>query len=427
MQWILCLCALKTLGVSADSRAAAASPSGPDAVHTTAIEELRTQGPLLENQEHVKILNGPSGDGAVYDLTGPFAHLHPQEFQEQVLMPRRDAPHSAIVTKGRLTGRDLHSRDAKTPDDFDWSLHGAVAPVRDQGALGACWAISTAETVEGQLAIATSKLTPLAPEQLVECDASVDLTCSGKGPASGHGGCADCGMFGGWPYLAYDFLKDSGGMFSESAWPYRHGQRDVFPCMPDGYDRRQCGNHDDLHCRKNSTKGQGPGGLCHARSGFAVQITGWQLLSSNETELAAQLHQLGPISVLLEASSLQFYRSGIWKGGVLGCKPDEEKGILGLDHAVLLVGYGVEKNILGGETPYWRLKNSWGTRWGESGYFRMLRGGSICGITMMPTIANIAAPASAVEQQPGAIPDKPEAAILSELSSAPAVISNIVV
>jgi len=53
------------------------------------------------------------------------------------------------------------------------------------------------------------------------------------------------------------------------------------------------------------------------------------------------------------------YKSGIYHhitGSMLG------------GHAVKIVGWGTEN-----DTPYWIIQNSWGTSWGEKGYFRMLR------------------------------------------------------
>lgn len=38
-------------------------------------------------------------------------------------------------------------------------------------------------------------------------------------------------------------------------------------------------------------------------------------------------------------------------------------------HAMRLIGWGVE-----GGTPFWLIANSWGTKWGENGFVRFLRG-----------------------------------------------------
>ena len=40
-----------------------------------------------------------------------------------------------------------------------------------------------------------------------------------------------------------------------------------------------------------------------------------------------------------------------------------------MTHAVTMVGYGTTDD---GE-DYWLVKNSWGTSWGEKGYFRISR------------------------------------------------------
>ncbi|CAE8665709.1 unnamed protein product [Polarella glacialis] len=346
-------------------------------------EELERRAVFRRNQELVEELNSARGDGAVYGLEGPWADISPAEFVGRLMPERHLIPAALALARESL----LPGQGTSLPDAFDWTTKGVVAPVRDQKALGSCWAVSTAENIEGQHALSTgSSAVPLSAEQLVECDASTDSSCGGQ-KGTRHEGCADCGVFGGWPYLGYRYLQKAGGIFSEADWPYWH--EGVFPCMPVGYDKQMCGNHEDLYCRSNSTKGQGSGGLCHATGGFTTRVTGWKALSTNESELAAQLVHYGPLSVLIDADGLQNYRSGVYKGGLFGCTPDAQSGILGLDHAVLLVGFGTETSLLGKTQAYWKLKNSWGTKWGEQGLFRLERGTGRCGVNLAATTAQV--------------------------------------
>ena len=86
----------------------------------------------------------------------------------------------------------------------------------------------------------------------------------------------------------------------------------------------------------------------------------------------------GPVSVAIDASSVAFqlYFGGVMSGGgLLGCGTS-------LDHGVLVVGYGTEKG-----KDYWLVKNSWGSWWGEHGYFKLARDdkstdAGTCGIQM---------------------------------------------
>ena len=63
--------------------------------------------------------------------------------------------------------------------------------------------------------------------------------------------------------------------------------------------------------------------------------------------------------VAASSSVFLYYSGGIITSSACGT---------GVNHAVLVIGYGRDNAL---NMDYWLLKNSWGTWWGEKGYFRL--------------------------------------------------------
>jgi hypothetical protein len=213
------------------------------------------------------------------------------------------------------------------PTSFDWrnSSPPVITQVNNQLECGACWAESATETVESYWALAGNPLVQLSVQQSVDC-------CSQA-----------YGCMGGWPSWAYDSLISEGGLESAADYPY------------EGVNER---------CRFNNSE-------------VVATITSWATLTTdkNETLMAAWISQNGPLSVCVDASTWMDYTNGIiW----------HDCGNW-INHCVQIVGYSVSERGI----PYWTVRNSWGTEWGEDGYLQVYRGNNTCAIAQVVTTVTI--------------------------------------
>ena len=113
-----------------------------------------------------------------------------------------------------------------------------------------------------------------------------------------------------------------------------------------------------------------------------VAVSNWKVIeretfgSLAEHELEKILHQYGPVSVGIDSTNWDNYKSGIFKHTM--CSRD-------IDHAVTIVGY---------TRKAWIIKNSWGKDWGDNGYLYLERGHNACGVTEYMTYVTQASPIS---------------------------------
>lgn len=99
-----------------------------------------------------------------------------------------------------------------------------------------------------------------------------------------------------------------------------------------------------------------------------VKLSSYKLVVHDEDEMRKALFQNGPLAIAINANPVQFYTGGVLRPSV--CSPS------GINHAVVAVGYDIKA-----ADPYWKIRNSWGSSWGESGYFRLYYGENTCGVS----------------------------------------------
>lgn len=198
------------------------------------------------------------------------------------------------------------------PSTFNWAnVSGLsyVSTVKNQGSCGSCWAFAVTAALESQVMIGTSGTQVDLAEQIL-------VSCSGAGTCSG-----------GYSGSASTYIRDV-GLPLESCFKYTATNN-------------SCSN------------------ACANWQAGTYKVKGWHTATTATYPERVQgiknaLLTYGPV-----VASFYVYNDFFsYRSGVYSCTSDSYAGA----HAVLVVGYDDERQAF-------IVKNSWGTGWGEAGYF----------------------------------------------------------
>lgn len=301
------------------------------------------------NLRKIRAQNARSGDDLAFGIT-PFSHLTPDEFRAMYLTPEMAGMAARAASKddnngnnNDRNGRRLQqygggdpnalqcnrmvtfpssSSSATPPAAFDWrDVNGVsyVTRVRNQGSCGSCAAFAVTAAYESVVVRKfgdrgyTADRTDLSEQRMLSCWPGDQ--CRGALP---H-----------W----YADLQVCKGVSFESDWKYAGVDRDACPAA--------------------------------TPTRFGSGATGWAWAPTTPQGYSRAI-QLSPVPFGLAASGSAFMN---YKAGVFDCSHAATSPV---DHAVTLIGWNDAVQMSNGAR--WGVfvgKNSWGTSWGENGFFRI--------------------------------------------------------
>lgn len=198
---------------------------------------------------------------------------------------------------------------------YDMRSQNLLGPIRNQGNCGACWAFAAASSYESSYAKKNGVLIDISEQIMVNC--------------TNNSSC-----IGGLPHIVFDaWATDQQPILDERTEPYQEA---------------------DKSCKPYKS---------------AYQISNYGVMDLNyilpvfpkvaDSDIKKAVHTYGAVTTGVYAG-VAFIN---YKGGVFGENSKTNRP----NHAVNIVGWDDEKQA-------WLIRNSWGEKWGESGYMWLLYG-----------------------------------------------------
>lgn len=246
-----------------------------------------------------------------------------REFHTQILDPKpleknkdkqEEDSDEFSTSSERLLGEDNEKEKikkilAKFPSVLDWSKKGKVTPVKHQMNCQGCYVFSAMAALESAILIKYNKQLILSEQEIVDCSY----------------GFKNNGCVGGQPQFVYDYIQ------------YNGINLDV--------------NYSYLGIEDR----------CKAPTRQLVYKKLKKYVKPKENVISIIKYlQYGPVVVNhYVPDDFKYYSSGIFETN------DCHHQII-INHSAIIVGYNFKH-----DPPYFKLKNSWGIKWGDAGYYKV--------------------------------------------------------
>jgi len=195
---------------------------------------------------------------------------------------------------------------------------------------GSCWAHSALSSIADRIKIATNgKVRDVVPA------VQVMINCGDAGTCNG------------------------GDSNAANKWVYKNGIPDV-TCQQYQAKNMACSA---INTCMNCDPG---GGACYAVTDYPKITVSEYGSVRGDQNIMAEIAARGPVSAYINANCLE---DPVYTGGVIKYDSCVTRTT---NHAVQLNGWGTDENGV----DYWIARNSWGSYWGEHGFFRIVRGGN---------------------------------------------------
>jgi len=231
-----------------------------------------------------------------------------------------EIPNMAELEAAATPERHAQARAGTYPADFDWrNFNGQnyVTPIEDQGNCGSCVAFGVSAAVEGMFQVQRNN-----PNSGIDLSEAQLFYCYG----AQDGATCETGWY---PDQALKHVQTQ-GITSAVYFPYTAGDQSCN--LQQGYDQA------------------------------SVFINGFHT-AGDVGAMKDWVANMGPVTTCFTVYDDFFY----YTGGIYTRTSDQVAG----GHCVCVVGFNDDES-------YWICKNSWGTGWGEQGFFRIAYGQ--CGI-----------------------------------------------